>query len=146
MKEPVVVGPNFRSFPSHIFSQASQNVKVKVRVDRSVRRNKFTMNTPLRIEKKKRACSLLNSGPAAPSLFLVIVSSSTATIVALFLDHNRKSNFVTPYDPRDMSKSWVLVSLLKYLKSHVYALLLLIICQKPRNKLRGNAEHVQIFC
>jgi hypothetical protein len=33
MKERVVIGPKFRSFSSHIFSQASQNVTVKVRVD-----------------------------------------------------------------------------------------------------------------
>jgi hypothetical protein len=51
MKEPAVVAPNFRSFSSHIFSQASQNVTVKVRVDRSVRRNKFMVNNPLHVEK-----------------------------------------------------------------------------------------------
>jgi hypothetical protein len=51
MKEPVVVAPKFRSFSSHIFSQASQNVAVKVRVDHSVRRNKFTVNNRLHGEK-----------------------------------------------------------------------------------------------
>jgi hypothetical protein len=51
MKELVAVAPKFRSFSSHIFSQASQNVTVKVRVDRSVRRNKFTVNNPLDVEK-----------------------------------------------------------------------------------------------
>jgi hypothetical protein len=50
MKEPVVVVPKFWSFSSHIFSQASQNIIVKVRVDCSVRRNKFTMNSPLHVE------------------------------------------------------------------------------------------------
>jgi hypothetical protein len=49
MKEPVVVAPNFWS-SSHIFSQASQNITVKVRVDRSVRRNKFMVNNPLHPE------------------------------------------------------------------------------------------------
>jgi hypothetical protein len=44
--EPVVVAPKFLSFSSHIFSQASRNVTVKVRVDPSVRRNKFTVNNP----------------------------------------------------------------------------------------------------
>jgi hypothetical protein len=44
MKEPVVVAPKFQSFSSHIFSQASQNVTVKVRVDRHFRRKKFTVN------------------------------------------------------------------------------------------------------
>jgi hypothetical protein len=43
-KEPVVVVPKFQSFSSHIFSQASQNVTVKVRVDCHFRRNKFTVN------------------------------------------------------------------------------------------------------
>jgi hypothetical protein len=33
MKEPVVVVPKFQSFSLHIFSQASQNVTVRVRVD-----------------------------------------------------------------------------------------------------------------
>jgi hypothetical protein len=51
MKEPVVVTPKFRSFSSHIFSQASQNITVKVRVYHSARRNKFTVNNSLHIEK-----------------------------------------------------------------------------------------------
>jgi hypothetical protein len=51
--EPVVVPPKFRSFLVHIFSQASQNVTVKVRVDGSVRRNKFTVNNPLHVKKKQ---------------------------------------------------------------------------------------------
>jgi hypothetical protein len=51
MKEPVVVAPKFRSFSSHIFPQASQNVTVKVRVYRSVTRNKYMMNNPLHVEK-----------------------------------------------------------------------------------------------
>jgi hypothetical protein len=52
MKESVVVAPKFRSFLLHIFSQSSQNVTVKVRVDRSVvRRNKFTVKNPFHIEK-----------------------------------------------------------------------------------------------
>jgi hypothetical protein len=52
MKEQAVVAPKFWSFSSHIFSQASQNVTVKVRVDRSVRRNRFTANNPLHAEKE----------------------------------------------------------------------------------------------
>jgi hypothetical protein len=53
MKEPVVVVLKLWSFSSHIFSQASQNIiiLVKVRVDRSVRRNKFTVHNPLHVEK-----------------------------------------------------------------------------------------------
>jgi hypothetical protein len=54
MKEPVVVVPEFWSLSSHIFSQASQNITVKVRVDCSVRRNKFTVNNPLHIEKETK--------------------------------------------------------------------------------------------
>jgi hypothetical protein len=53
MKEQVVVVPKFLSFSLHIYSQAPQNVTVKVRVDRSVRRNKLTENRPLHIKKKK---------------------------------------------------------------------------------------------
>jgi hypothetical protein len=51
MKEPVVVAPKFWSFSSHIFSYVSQNITVKVRVDRSVRRNKFTVNSPIHVKK-----------------------------------------------------------------------------------------------
>jgi hypothetical protein len=51
MKEPVVVAPKFQSFPSQIFSRASQNVTVKVRVDHHFRRNKFMVNNPLHVEK-----------------------------------------------------------------------------------------------
>jgi hypothetical protein len=47
LMEPVVVAQKFRSFSSHIFSQVSQNIAVKVRVDHSVRKNKFTANNPL---------------------------------------------------------------------------------------------------
>jgi hypothetical protein len=43
--------------------------------------------------KKAISVLLLDSGPAAPFLLLVIVGSSTAMIVALFLDHDHKSNF-----------------------------------------------------
>jgi hypothetical protein len=52
MKESVVVAPKFWSFSLHIFSQSSQNVTVKVRVDRIVRWNKFTVNNPLYVENK----------------------------------------------------------------------------------------------
>jgi hypothetical protein len=53
VKEPVVVALKFPPFSSHIFSQTSQNVTVKVRVDRSARRNKFTVNNSLHVEKKQ---------------------------------------------------------------------------------------------
>jgi hypothetical protein len=58
MKNPVVVAPKFWSFSSHIFSQASQNFTVKVRVDHSVRRNKFAVNNPLHVKKKKKEHAL----------------------------------------------------------------------------------------
>jgi hypothetical protein len=51
MKEPVLIAPKFWSFSSHIFSQVSQNVALRVRVDRNVRKNRFTVNSPLHIEK-----------------------------------------------------------------------------------------------
>jgi hypothetical protein len=52
MKEPVVVAPEFRSFSLHIFSQASQNVAVKVKVDCNVRRSKFMVNNPHHVKKE----------------------------------------------------------------------------------------------
>jgi hypothetical protein len=55
MKKPVVVAPKFRSFSAHIFSQASQDITVKVVVDRSVRRNNFTVNKPLHVKKKTKS-------------------------------------------------------------------------------------------
>jgi hypothetical protein len=91
IKEPVVFAPQLPSFSSHFFSQASQSITVKVRVVHSVRRNKFPFTL-----KKRWTCSLLNSGPTALLLLFVNVGSSTATVVALFLDHNRKSNFRHP--------------------------------------------------
>jgi hypothetical protein len=51
MKEPVVVVPKCQSFSSHIYSRASLDVTVKVRVDRSVGRNTFTLNNPLCVER-----------------------------------------------------------------------------------------------
>jgi hypothetical protein len=55
-------------------------------------------NNPLHVKKKKKqlACSLLNSRPVPSFLLMVIVGSSTVTIVALFLDHDCKSNFRHP--------------------------------------------------
>jgi hypothetical protein len=91
MKKPVVAAPKFRSFLYHISSQESRNVTVKLRVDHSVRRNKFTVNNPLHIKKHNEHALCWT-----PDLLLVIVGSSTSTIVALFLDHNHKSNFHHP--------------------------------------------------
>jgi hypothetical protein len=51
MKEPVLVAPKFQSFSLHILSQTSQYVTVKVKVGRSVRRNKFMIKTTLHVEK-----------------------------------------------------------------------------------------------
>jgi hypothetical protein len=76
IKEPIVVVPKLLSFSSHIFSQASQNVTVKVRADRSVRGNRFNVNNPLHVT------------PGLPAFFaLDDCGSSSATIVAWFLDH-----------------------------------------------------------
>jgi hypothetical protein len=50
----------------------------------------------------------LNSGPAESFLLLVIVGSSTATVVAFFIDHNLNPTFITHCDPRD--KGWVFVT------------------------------------
>jgi hypothetical protein len=52
VKKLAVVAPQSWSFLLHILSQASQNVTVMVRVDRSVKRNKFSVNNPLHVEKK----------------------------------------------------------------------------------------------
>jgi hypothetical protein len=92
MKEPFVVVPKFRSFSSHIFSHASQNITVKVRVDHSVRRNKFTVNNPLHVEKTVRML-FIELRTCCASFLLVIVGSSCVKFVALFLDHSCKSNF-----------------------------------------------------
>jgi hypothetical protein len=96
MMEPAVVAPKFWSFSLHIFYQASQNIKVKVRVDHSARRNKFTVNNPLHVEENNGHA--LQRTPDVPHLFslLEIVDSSTTMIVALFLDHNCKTNFRHP--------------------------------------------------
>jgi hypothetical protein len=95
-KEPVVVAPKLQSLSPHIFSQASQNITVTVRVNCRVRKNKFTVNNPLHIKKKTISMLFVELGLAIPFLLLVIVGSSTLTIVALFLDHNHKLNFHHP--------------------------------------------------
>jgi hypothetical protein len=59
--ESVMVSPKFLSFSSHIFSQGSQNVTVKDRFDRSVRRNKFTVNNPLHVKKTSMLLSELRT-------------------------------------------------------------------------------------
>jgi hypothetical protein len=47
--------------------------------------------------------------------------------------------FVTRYDPRDKFGSSLAFS---HSSRHVYAPLLLMICEESGNKLRGNAAHV----
>jgi hypothetical protein len=145
MKEPVVVVPKFQSFSSHIFSQASHNVTVEVRVNHSVRRNKFMVNNPRHVKKIKTisvlfvelwtCCSLFTLGDCGFFHYddCCFVCGSWLNLI-----------FIAHYDPRD--KSWVLVSLLSQLKTHVYAPLLLIISQMLGNRLHSNAVHVQIFC
>jgi hypothetical protein len=95
MKEPLVVTMKFCSFLSHIFSQASQNITVNVRIDCSAKRNKFTVNNPLHVGGGAMIMPFVELWTCGTFLLLVIVGSSTATIVALFLDHNHmsKSNF-----------------------------------------------------
>jgi hypothetical protein len=88
MKEQVMVAPEFQSFSSHIFSQVSQNITVKVIVDHNVRRKKFAVNDPLYIEKTCRVFFAL--GVLLHCLWIITVNST----------------FVTRYDPKD--KSWVL--------------------------------------
>jgi hypothetical protein len=51
MKEPVVVVSKFWPFLAHIFSQASQDITVKVRFECRARRNKFTVNNSFHVEK-----------------------------------------------------------------------------------------------
>jgi hypothetical protein len=96
MMEPVVVVPKFQFLSSHILSQAYQNITVKVRVDHSVRKNKFTVDNPLYIEKKKMCMLSVKIWTCCPISLLVIVGSCTAMIAALFLHHNHKSRFCHP--------------------------------------------------
>jgi hypothetical protein len=89
MKEPVVVAPKFRSFSSHIFSQESQNVTLKVKADCSVRRNKFKVKNPLHIKKMMimllTCCAFFALGDC--TLFLtVIVQIFGSQKVRKFLD------------------------------------------------------------
>jgi hypothetical protein len=135
--EPIVVAPKFRSLPSHIFSLAYQNVtvRVKVRVDRSVRRNKFTMTIPFMSKKNNghALCWTLD----LPRLFCSwwLWAIPLRRLLLCFWSITVNPTFATHCHPKE--KSWVLVSLLSYTKTHVYALLLLIICRESGNKLRG---------
>jgi hypothetical protein len=105
MKEPVVVVPKLQSFSLQIFSQASQNITVKVTVDRSVRRNKFMVNNPLHIKKTMR---MLSVELWTHRTFFALGD------YGLFHCNDRcfvlvNPTFVSHYDPGD--KSWVLISL-----------------------------------
>jgi hypothetical protein len=143
-KDTVVVVLKFWSFLSHIFSQASQNVTVKVGVDCSVRRNKCTVNNLLHVEKNNEhaVCWTLDLLHLFCPWWLWALPLRWFLLCFWIITVN--PTFITRYNPRD--KSWVLISLLSYLKTHVYALLLLIIYQELGNRLCGNAAHVQIFC
>jgi hypothetical protein len=92
IKEPVVVVPMFWSFSLLNCVQEPQNVTVGVRVDRSVRRDKFTVSIPFHVQETMRmlfdelqTCrTFLDPGDCG--LF-------HSTIVALPLHHNCKCNF-----------------------------------------------------
>jgi hypothetical protein len=58
-------------------------------------------------------------------LLLVTVTLPLRRLLLCFWIITINPTFVTHYDPRYMSKSWVLVSLLSQLKTHVYTPLLL---------------------
>jgi hypothetical protein len=53
MKEPVVVAPKFQSFSSHISSQMSQNIPVKVRDEHSVGGTN-SVDNPLHVENNNK--------------------------------------------------------------------------------------------
>jgi hypothetical protein len=112
MKVPVVVAPKFWSFSSYILSWASQNVTVKVGVDHSVRRNKFTMNSPLHVENNSEYA--LCWTPDLPHLFCSwwLWALPLRRLLLCFWIITLNPTFVTRYDPRDTRKSWVPVSLL----------------------------------
>jgi hypothetical protein len=102
------------------------------------------VNNPLHIEKKQWACSLLNSDLSHLFCSRWLWALPLWRLLLCFWVITVNPTFVTHYDPSD--KDWVLVSLLAYLKTRVYVLLLLIICQESGNKLCVNAVHIQIFC
>jgi hypothetical protein len=110
MKEPVMAAPKFQSFSSHIFSHASQNVTVKVRVDRSVRRNKFMVNSPLHAEKDNEHALCWTPDLSRPFCSWWSWALPRRWLLLCFSITTVNLTFFTLYDPRD--KSWVLVSLL----------------------------------
>jgi hypothetical protein len=134
MKELAVVAPKFGSFLSHIFSQVSHSVTVKVRVDRSVRRKKRTVNNALHVGKNNEhaLCWTLNLLCLFCSWWLWALSLRQLLLCFWIITIN--ANFIIRYDPRD--KSWALVSLLSWLKTHVYAPLLLMICEAMQHMFK----------
>jgi hypothetical protein len=143
MKEPVVVSPKFRSFSLHIFSRAFQNVTGKVRVDCSVRRNKFTANNPLRAKKKMsmlfvelRTCRTIFALGDCGLLCCNDICFVSGSLLKILL-----------FSPVMILEIKVGSSLaFSHISNHVYTLLLLIICQKSGNRLRDCVAHVQIVC
>jgi hypothetical protein len=68
---------------------------------------------------------------------VLLESSRTVMIVALFLDYNHKSTFITCYDPIGQIKVGSLLAL-SCSSRHIYVLLLLIIRQELGKKLHSN--------
>jgi hypothetical protein len=57
------------------------------------------VNNPLHVKKKTMSVLFVEIRTCRTFLLLVIVGSSTVMTVALFLDHNRKSNFCQHFQP-----------------------------------------------
>jgi hypothetical protein len=83
---------------------------VKVRVDCSVKRNKFTVNNPLHVEKNSEhaLCWTPDLLRLFCSWWLWALPLWRLSLCFWIITVN--PTFITHYDPRD--KSWVLVSLL----------------------------------
>jgi hypothetical protein len=98
----ITVAPKFRSFLSHTSSQASQNVTEKVRVDHSVRRNKFTVNNPLHVEKnnKHALCWTLDLSRLFCSWGLWALPLWRLLLCFWIITVKVNPTFVTRYDPR----------------------------------------------
>jgi hypothetical protein len=108
MKEPVVVAQKFVALLSRIFCQASENVTVKVRVDHSVRRNKFIVSSEQWPLPPPQTMSMLFVELLTSHSFFAHGNSRLLhwrQLLLCFWIITINPTFITCYDPRDLSLS-----------------------------------------
>lgn len=134
MQQSLVVVPQLQSFLSNIFCQAPQNITVKVRIQCTAGRHKFSVKDVPDVGKKK-------------TMGILFVALRICCVFFGLGDHglfHDNSRFVSGLQPYPKGESLVGISHVMKYKAHVKTLLLME-CQESGHKPCSNTMHDQVF-